>query len=154
MEPAFAVSRLPKPYYEDDSVTIYHGDCRDFLQDLVFDAVLADPPYGVEGGKGGDSRKFAKAAYCSDHWCDTESYVDDVCVPTIDYLVGRGIPMAVTPGVRHLRLYPSPEDIGCFWTPAAATHGPWGFTTFQPILYYGRDHRAGRGSLPSGIAVT
>lgn len=36
------------PYYEDDWVTIYHGDCRDVLADLgQADMVLTDPPYGV-----------------------------------------------------------------------------------------------------------
>lgn len=37
-----------KPYYQDDWVTIYHGDCREILPDLVdCDLVLTDPPYGV-----------------------------------------------------------------------------------------------------------
>jgi site-specific DNA-methyltransferase (adenine-specific) len=38
-----------KPYYEDDAVTIYHGDCRDVLQTLTVAPalVLTDPPYGV-----------------------------------------------------------------------------------------------------------
>jgi 23S rRNA G2445 N2-methylase RlmL len=37
-----------KPYYEDGSVTLYHGDCRDVLPSLdPVDLVLTDPPYGV-----------------------------------------------------------------------------------------------------------
>ncbi len=37
-----------KPYYTDDAVTIYHGDCRDILPTLPkVDLVLTDPPYGV-----------------------------------------------------------------------------------------------------------
>lgn len=37
-----------KPYYQDDSVTIYHGDCREILPLLEsVDLVLTDPPYGV-----------------------------------------------------------------------------------------------------------
>lgn len=40
--------RVPKPYYEDEAVTIYHGDARELLPliDSV-DLVLTDPPYGV-----------------------------------------------------------------------------------------------------------
>ena len=36
-----------KPYYEDDSVTIYHGDCREIVPDLPARsaAVLTDPPF-------------------------------------------------------------------------------------------------------------
>ena len=39
---------LPKPYFEDDAVTIYHGDCRDILPTLPpVDLILTDPPYGL-----------------------------------------------------------------------------------------------------------
>ena len=39
---------MTEPYYSDDHVTIYHGDCREILPSLSFDAVVTDPPYGVE----------------------------------------------------------------------------------------------------------
>lgn len=36
------------PYFSDDQVTLYHGDCRDILPDLEpVDLVLSDPPYGI-----------------------------------------------------------------------------------------------------------
>jgi site-specific DNA-methyltransferase (adenine-specific) len=37
-----------KPYYEQDGITIYHGDCREILPHLPkVDLVLTDPPYGA-----------------------------------------------------------------------------------------------------------
>lgn len=37
-----------EPYYKDDYATIYHGDCREVLPLIAADAVITDPPYGVE----------------------------------------------------------------------------------------------------------
>lgn len=34
-----------KPYYEDDLITLYHGDFRDFEVPRA-DAIITDPPYG------------------------------------------------------------------------------------------------------------
>jgi len=37
-----------RPYYQDDSVTLYHGDCREWLAaraERSFDAVITDPPF-------------------------------------------------------------------------------------------------------------
>jgi site-specific DNA-methyltransferase (adenine-specific) len=45
-----------KPYYEQDGITIYHGDCRDILPALPPVCLeLTDPPYGVtyESNTGG-----------------------------------------------------------------------------------------------------
>lgn len=39
---------LPKPYYSENGITIYHGDCREILPHLPkVDLVLTDPPYGI-----------------------------------------------------------------------------------------------------------
>jgi site-specific DNA-methyltransferase (adenine-specific) len=39
-----------KPYYQDDAVSIFHGDCREIVPTLGrFDLVLTDPPYSSGG---------------------------------------------------------------------------------------------------------
>lgn len=36
-----------KPYFEQDGITIYHGDCRDAQAWISADVMLTDPPYGI-----------------------------------------------------------------------------------------------------------
>lgn len=40
------------PYYEEDGITIYHGDCRDITDWQDGDVLLTDPPYGIDYGSG------------------------------------------------------------------------------------------------------
>ena len=35
-----------RPYYEHAGITIYHGDCREFLPHVEADSCITDPPYG------------------------------------------------------------------------------------------------------------
>jgi len=59
---------MMKPYYEDERVTIYHGDCRDILPTLPdnsVDLVLTSPPYnvGIDYGGGREGDKIDLASY-------------------------------------------------------------------------------------------
>ena len=40
--------RGAEPYYKQDGITIYHGDCREILPQIApVDLIVTDPPYGV-----------------------------------------------------------------------------------------------------------
>ena len=57
------------PYYSDDAVTIYHGDCREVLEWLTADVVVTDPPYGRRWRQGfirGHARNANSAGIAGD----------------------------------------------------------------------------------------
>jgi DNA modification methylase len=111
------------PYYSDDLVTIYHGDCRTIMPGLTADAVFADPPYGA-----------SKAAW-------------DDAMPSgwLDLLPAVAPVAAITPGQRNVLAMPeSIGDLRYRWMLAAVianatVRGDLGFGNWIPTLLYARD---------------
>lgn len=64
-----------KPYYKDEAVTLYHGDCRDLLPQINPGGVsmaLADPPYAetsLDWDRWPDGWAKLAAEYASSMWC-------------------------------------------------------------------------------------
>jgi len=129
------------PYYSDDSVTIFHGDCCEIGQSLAVgaDLLVTDPPYGNNLEYGPDVDDTPE---------NLERLIREAIIPPLESL-GRG---AVTPGVANIHRYPPPKWILCWYESAGAGSGPWGFCTWQPVLVYGHDPflQDGLGRRPDG----
>lgn len=144
------------PYYQDEAVTIYHGDCREVLSTLTVDAVVTDPPYGVQlkGKRAHTAHGKAGSSVRPDTYNgfdDSPAYISEVVVPIIGDCRAKAKCVVVTPGIRNLWLYPPADDLGCFYSSSGTGVGRWGFTCALPILFYGSDPylRSGQGSRPN-----
>jgi len=96
-----------KPYYQDEWVTIYHGDCREILPDLPkVDLVLTDPPYGIAHSTGWRDGKA--------EWLGTE-IANDNDTSIRDWVLNyfKGIPAVVFGS--HKRLSPAGTKMILIW---------------------------------------
>jgi len=67
------------PYYEQDGITIYHGDCRKVLRELNpdrFGVLLTDPPFGISYKSGARREGLADHIY-GDEDTQTRDHVLD-----------------------------------------------------------------------------
>jgi len=122
---------------------LYLGDCLEILPTLPkVDAVITDPPYGVDF-----VGKRTKHTEASGGYTVADSDIGPVAVGKYLEIAERAV---VFPGSRLMYEYPKPYEIGCVYCPSGAGLGRWGFTVMHPMLFYGKGLPHTRQS-PSGF---
>lgn len=92
-----------RPYYEHAGITIYHGDCREILPDILggFDLLLTDPAYGLNADRDRACPKNGWVDYGLGGW-DSEPASDEL----IDIVRVRATDQVIWGG-NYFRLPPS-----------------------------------------------
>ena len=141
-----------KPYFQDEHVTIYHGDAAAILPDMAGFVLVTDPPYGVNLGatKGtGGKHGLQRDAYAG----MTDSYEEwtATVLPIIRLAVQSAKRAAVFTG-PHLQEQPKATAIGGIYCAAGCGRHAWGFKTYLPVLFYGTAPNLHKGAKPNTIA--
>jgi site-specific DNA-methyltransferase (adenine-specific) len=123
------------PYYQDDHVTIYHGDCREWMPEA--DVIVTDPPYGIDWdqpaylarGRHPSTRTKAHEGIQN----DGDTSARDAVLAAFDgpALVFGSIFAPPPAGARAVLVWQKPADAGFF----GAT-GPWR-RDWEPIYVIG-----------------
>jgi hypothetical protein len=116
-----------KPYYADDHVTLWHGDCREVIDWLAADILVTDPPYGAswhqQSYRGTTRRETERTKHHTGISNDNDTAVRDWIVrafaPKPGVIFGR--PMIAPPeGCKAVLVWQKPADSGLF-----GNTGPW-----------------------------
>jgi site-specific DNA-methyltransferase (adenine-specific) len=111
-----------EPYYQDESCTIYHGDCREVWSDRLADVVVTDPPYGVG---------FQYASFTDDEsaWTDVKA--------TLSALT-EAYPAAICMSFARLWEMPPARWAAAWFKPGSVRRSRiGGWATWEPVLLYG-----------------
>ena len=128
------------------------GDCLEVMPTLGrVDAVVTDPPYGVNlTAKVTKHNRIEASKVYSDDETEIRELVINAFESWCAYNTLRAV---VTPGTRLLQDWPKARSIGTIFSANGAGRDSWGFGCNHPILYYGNCPylATGKGSRPNSF---
>jgi|JI6StandDraft_1071083.scaffolds.fasta_scaffold224470_1 hypothetical protein len=114
---------MSAPYYQDDRVTLYHGDCREVTEWLEADVLVTDPPYGRAWKQGdtGTARGWASDKHegiandgdtTARDWALNAWAVTGACGKPRPMVVFGDLTLAPPLGTKHVLIYDKGNDAG------------------------------------------
>lgn len=107
-----------KPYYADDLVTLWLGDCREVTTWLEADVLVTDPPFGRGWRQGADMPSHGRSAKSAGHAGiagDEDTTVRDTALEMWGDRPGAvfgDLMLAPAAGTKLVALYRKPPDAG------------------------------------------
>lgn len=141
-----------------EDVTLYCGDCLGILPGLEqIDAVVTDPPYGVNLGKYGAAHEsrpqyLAKRGYAS--FNDTPENYELLIVPRLKVAIDAADRALVFAAGTQMWSLPRPDAIGGVFLPAGCGRNKWGFQCHSHFCLYGACPDLHKGAQPTGWSST
>jgi len=131
--PLRGLCRDYEPYYQDEYVTIYNGDCMEILPSLTpIDCIITDPPYGID--------------FKYDEYKDNPKLHKDRITEWMTMFRKLSKKIALTPGILQMWDYPKPDWVLCWRKTFSVSRSLFGANNWEPVLYYGKGGRNGRQS--------
>ena len=104
---------MTEPYYSDDLVTLYHGDCREVTEWLAADVLVTDPPYGIGWRRGENKARSSRPAKGIANDGDTAARDAALAMWGDRPALVFAAPLLPPPdGARHALVWRKPEDAG------------------------------------------
>lgn len=124
---------MTTPYYSDDLVTLYHGDCREVTAWLDADVLVTDPPYGVAWKRPALKSQHNPKAHDGIQ-NDLDTAARDAALGSWGNrpaLVFGSLDAAYPPGWKRMLVFGKPLHAGLI-----GTRVPW-FRNWEPIFVLG-----------------
>lgn len=132
---------------------VYHGNSLDLIEDIEFDVMITDPPYGINLGEHSGAKETRSGLLVKKGgYEDSVEYFDSIIVPIVTKgisLSKRSMIFSVPPNMWK---FPAPDVIGGIFIGCAVGRNKWGWSNMIHCLLYGTAPNLNLGAKTTAIA--